>query len=224
MPNIIAPPQQFKGEHGKKYKVISGALRTSGGVWGTIEDAAHTSTNIDSLSLNGSLSLRLNYGFSAEKVSSLIVTPDETYANAGYDFGASVGLTYADIYAKVNKRVGGYVYYTGTAWNIGYTKGVSSVDFTNGILTITHDNFPMYYPDDLFNASVNTRDGAFIPQVGSLGTNTMEVKFYDYAGNLATTPTTGMKIYVDRHIEGICNIDDVEIGGANIWVYGVMEV
>lgn len=84
------------GEEPTEMFEILGAIRNTGTGWFVIQDSGHEPINIASLSDQGS-ALRLTYGPTASKVGTLLITPDETYAQAGYSAGASVGSSYADI-------------------------------------------------------------------------------------------------------------------------------
>jgi hypothetical protein len=78
--------------------MVSGTIRwVSSTQWIVLDDAGHTPTGISSVTLLPDR-VRVNYNFTATKVSSLQVTPDEAFSSASVRVGASVGLTYADIY------------------------------------------------------------------------------------------------------------------------------
>lgn len=72
-------------------KTIACAIRNSGNGWFIINDGAHEPIGVQALS-QGATSLTLTHDFTAAKVNTLVVTPDETYAQAGIVAGASVGL------------------------------------------------------------------------------------------------------------------------------------
>lgn len=80
---------------------IFGTIRNSGGGWVVINDTDHKPENIASVADMGSF-VRLTYGKTASKVGTLVITPDEVYAQSGRAAGASVGLSYADIYFSEN--------------------------------------------------------------------------------------------------------------------------
>ena len=77
-------------------KTVACAIRNAGSGWGTISDANHNPQNISSVSVNASGDIVVSYSFTASKVVSLVVTPDETFASL-YSVGASVGLSTAVI-------------------------------------------------------------------------------------------------------------------------------
>lgn len=76
---------------------ISGAIRwASPSSWTTIRDRGHEPVGIREVQVLRDR-LRVHYDFTATKVGSLQVTPDEAFTAAGVRCGASVGLSYADI-------------------------------------------------------------------------------------------------------------------------------
>lgn len=86
---------------------VSGTIRsTSLDNWTVLNNSEHEPTNILSVkSFPGYV--RINYTFTASKVHYLIATPDETFAGRGYIIGASVGLSYSNIY--IYKYINGVV-------------------------------------------------------------------------------------------------------------------
>lgn len=80
---------------------VFGAIRNNGTGWSKIQDSEHQPLNIDTVTDMGSF-VRITYGKTASKVGTLLITPDETYAQSGHTAGASVGLSYADIYFAQN--------------------------------------------------------------------------------------------------------------------------
>ena len=80
---------------------VLGVIRNDGSGWAVIEDSGHKSLNILSVVDTGS-ALRLSYLEVASQVGTLLISPDETFAQAGYSAGASVGLSHADIKFGLN--------------------------------------------------------------------------------------------------------------------------
>lgn len=100
---------------------LGGAVRNSGDGWKFIDNAAHTPINCDSVSVDESENLVINFAFTASKVVSFVICPDEYYAK-DYTIGASVGLGNAvcTIYhngAKVNAS--DVIANTGNFWFFG---------------------------------------------------------------------------------------------------------
>lgn len=78
---------------------VCGTIRWSGtptAHWETIEDAGHESTGVDHVDTTTTY-VRVFYTFTATKVQTCQVTPDETLAR-DVNVGASVGLAYFDLY------------------------------------------------------------------------------------------------------------------------------
>lgn len=79
-------------------RLVSGTIRwASSTQWVVLDDAAHTSEGIESVQLLADR-VRVHYTFDGEKVSSLQVTSDEAFTSANVRVGASVGLSYADVF------------------------------------------------------------------------------------------------------------------------------
>jgi hypothetical protein len=81
----------------EKYMMVSGVIRNTGDGWELITDDFHDSINVESVS-NGKLAITVNHSFTAKKVVSFVVTPDETFVKEGLTAGASVGLDKTNIY------------------------------------------------------------------------------------------------------------------------------
>lgn len=78
--------------------IVSGTIRwvdrTS---WIVLDDAGHTPTGISHVELRADR-VRVHYTFDSASVGSLQVTPDESFSSAGVRTGASVGLSFADVF------------------------------------------------------------------------------------------------------------------------------
>lgn len=89
------------GDDGRKYRVVSCVLRqnSAGSGWYAIDDSGHRPVGLDPVTpvseSNGDIVL--NYNFTGQKIGSLLITPDEGYANGNLSFGASVGNSSAVI-------------------------------------------------------------------------------------------------------------------------------
>lgn len=111
--------------------MIAGAVRKKNGVWSVIDDAGHTPVNLASVVDKGT-HLAVGFGFTAEEVISLTVTPDEAYAMQGFTFGASVGFYEARVYIhQEGQPIGSHVRPedmpegNSNIWVLGYVRGVS---------------------------------------------------------------------------------------------------
>lgn len=79
--------------------MLGGSIRyLNASSWATIDDAGHTPIGIGGVQIVASDRVRVSYTQEAEKVVTFSVTVDEAFAAAGVRCGASVGLTYADIF------------------------------------------------------------------------------------------------------------------------------
>jgi len=89
------------GDDGRKYRVVSCVLRqnSDSSGWYVIDDADHRPVGLDSVTpvTESDGNIILNYSFTGQKIGSLLVTPDEGYANGNLSFGASVGNSSAII-------------------------------------------------------------------------------------------------------------------------------
>jgi len=83
-------------------RAVACAIRYTGSAWEFISDANHQPVGVTSISrvaVSGGFALRITYDFTASKVAALLCGPDETFAGV-YHVGASVGLTFSDVYIR----------------------------------------------------------------------------------------------------------------------------
>lgn len=212
----------IKGESGKNVKIVAGVIRNDGSGWAFIENSTHNKLNFASISADTS-SITLGLGFTAKKVISFVACPDERFAQLGYQIGASVGVTSAiiDIYTPP-KSIGAYIRYNGSAWDVTSLAGNIAVSgFASGVLTVTHDDVV----NSSYMASVTGRDGIYIPQFGSVGATTSQIKFYDFAGTLADPANTNMKCFFERSMPAVkLNPQNIIDATGDIWCIGVFEI
>lgn len=220
----------------KKYRVITGTLRSDvAGTWYALDDTAHTPYGIDSVTVNGSGHLEVNY---ASLGGNVVVFgsafPDETLTASGFSIGASVATNMATLKIYRDFPVqSGYVYYdTGTAtWKRTSPSPFSSTfTYSNatGKLIITHDTLPSEMALDV--AAV-ARAGPYVVMIDSTTTSTVSLFFYDAATGAVVTgaPTANHRVYV-RHGGGqrlLVNATDITTAlypSSNIWFYAVVEV
>ena len=205
----------------KKYKIVGCVLQNNGsGVWQQV-GGAHTSLNVLSIS-TGTTYVRVNYNFTAKNVVSFVACPDDTFIKGGYQFGSDVGLSFTNINITKEHTLGGFIYYSGGAWNVNGNSGglTGTPTFDAGILTIPHNTISGVI------ATVNCMGGKYVAAIEEVGATATKVKFFDYAGNLVTTPTTDMKVFMTRSTSGetLVNPTTLNITGANIWCYGIFEI
>lgn len=209
----------------KNVKIIAGVIRNSGTGWRLIDDANHQPINIDSVSVDSANNIVINYGFTASKVLSLVVTPDDTFAKS-YTCGASVGLSTATIALyTIPRTIGGFVYYnsSNSSWNVDSSDFTATYNSNTGQLTLSHESLSSYATKDIMNISVSGRDCN--ARLFSTASNAVNVKFYDWDGNVITTPSSDMKVCVARTINAVhANANNVINSGGNFWIYGILEV
>jgi hypothetical protein len=128
------------GDTNYKTRLVYGVIRqdTASGGWYFLDDSGHKPNGLTGVSVNGTGELVLSYGFTAADVGSLVVGPDEVYANLGIWAGASVGDASAtvhlfqNLYGTVNlgtRAVASNTYFNGT---------LSAVLNGDGTVTVTH--------------------------------------------------------------------------------------
>lgn len=219
--------EQIKGLDGKKYKIVSGAIRNTGSGWGPIVDATHQADlNVNSVT-NDATAITVDFaGINAKKIIGFVAVPDETYAWRGITFGSSVTKTQAIIYPVRNGRsIGGYISFDGTNWVVatGFTGNISipanAFDTATGELLVNHDDM-----GDSHIMSVTGRDGAR-PSLGSSNQTSTKIKFYDTAGAVIKTPSTDMKVFLSRGAgPRQLNPNTLTETSGNIWFMGIFEV
>lgn len=208
----------FIGEDGKHYKIVAGVIRNFEGSWALVDDSGHSHIHIDTIETDTN-KIRINYDFTAKKVITFSVTPDEYFAMRQTYFGASVGLSYSDVTCNQGV-VGGFVAYNGSTWDVasGNTGGITATN-SGGLLTISHP------PIAGTLVGLSRDNGSYQPIVDTLAVDKTYVRFLDDAGNYVSTPDTQMGLYFNRHGAGAVDPTLVGEGGAaNIWIHGVFEI
>lgn len=226
--------QTLRGANGGRYRVVAGVLRNTGSGWAPIDDADHHPMNMGAVTYSADSGGQIVVDYTAigaTKVVSLVVTPDETLARAGFFAGASVTQQNTTIrLARVFPEYADQVSYSGTAWTsaLGVFTGLS---FSAGVLTLTHPDLTLGTDQvPQLDISVVGRGGTYVPNVGSAGLSStaFPIEFRDWAGALVTTANTNMRAYVKRG-GGIRSVDPAvvtttQFPASNLWVFGVFEV
>jgi hypothetical protein len=210
---------------GVRYKPIFGVLRKVGGVWGLIDDATHTPTNIVSVSATAN-DVIIEYGFTGSKVATLVAVSDETWAAQGITWGTSVNRNNAVL--RPFKRVddiGAYVFYDATlGWQSSAPTGVfSSITMSSNTITLTHE---AVRPSGTSMVSITGRNGVHYYSANSISQTQTTVQVWDLAtGASVTTPNTNMKFYVHRPSNATLNVNPADLpeGNSNVWVVGWIE-
>lgn len=229
IPDIV---QSLQGAaSGNQYRLVAGAIRKTNGVWGLIHDTGHTPSGIASVTDRGN-DLRIQYGFTAQKVVSLVVTADETYNVLGYSFGASVGLDGSTIRITNSQQVnaGGYLAYDGTEW-VASTGNITSVETRPNPHEIR-----VYHPlpvpaTDIYLSITGRGPGKYIYRAEGSGTSKdgrgyTNVGIYDMSGNPVTAFKKDMKLFMVRQSNPLGQVAPSALpeGNTNIWILGLMEV
>lgn len=84
-------------EAGKRLALLSCTIRNTGSGWAVLNDAAHEPSGIAALVQHPD-HIEIQHAATATQVSSVQVTPDETYAAQALRVGISVGLSLSRIY------------------------------------------------------------------------------------------------------------------------------
>lgn len=212
-------------ESGRKIKIVAFILRNDGTGWNFINDTIHQPLNATSVTADN-VKISVTLPFTAKKILSFVACTDDTFAQFGYFTGASVGTNVINIYMSSQyQTIGGYIKYDGTQWVVYSEKGNIAVSsFSSGVLSLTHDDVGA----TSYLASASPRDGGYIPALGSLAGTTSQINFYDYAGNLITTPDINMKVFFTRSMwkPKQIYVDPTTISNqyGNIWCLGAFEI
>ena len=221
----VIPSPLVPAESGNQYRIIAGAIRKTGGVWGLIHDEGHTPQGIESVTDRGN-DLRIHYGFTAKRVGSLVVTADESYNVLGYSFGASVGLdgSTIKIHNSTSAPVGGYVSYGADGWAVATGNLTSVAERNANTIRITHP--PVEPATDIYLSVTGRGSGKYTYRAGSSGVDRTDVEIYDMSGNPVTAWKKDMAAFVTRQAAPVAQVKpaDMPEGNTNIWIYGVMEV
>lgn len=199
-------------------KKIQGAIRLENGTWSVISDTTHAPLNIGSI-VPDAFGVKVNFGFTAKNVRSLIAVPDETYTKQGVTVGASVAKD--SVYLQFNRQpLGAYIYYdaASTSWKLeGQTEGIS-VAFSAGVLTVTHP----YVGGKIGN--VTERRPNVNARFGTMTATTTQIAIYDATGAVLSNPIGDMMFYFSRGSTGYVDPASLGITNSNIWLLGEMEV
>lgn len=217
--HLLPPHPQFIGEPGKRYAVVAGVMRPTGGVWAQI-GGDHKSVNLTAITQTAT-GVVIDYSaIGAKDVVSFYAVPDETWAGK-YACGASVGLAQATVEIKQDLPLGVLLQYSGSAWSVSSSnRGSFTVGtYSSGLLTLNHSTV-----NAAAMVQLTSLKGVLVPFVDGAGADYIRLGFKDWAGTTITTPTTDMKCYVSR-LPTDDPLDPSTIGSeGNIWFGGVFEV
>lgn len=165
---------RIKGDSGKNYRLVSGVLRNSGSGWDWINDTGHAPSGFGAVTQDSG-KIMIAHAVSGLKVSSLQITPDETYAARGLRCGASVGIDSSNVYLYTGNpfTIGDRVYYNGTTWVS--ENGVYTMSYAASVLTLTHESMGAAGPDSY---SIVSARGTAFATAASVTDTTTQIAFY----------------------------------------------
>lgn len=215
------------GADGRTYALLSCALRNDGGAtWAPIDDTGHRPSGVLSVETLADR-IVVHHDFTAVRVSSVQVTPDETLSGMGISCGASVGLDQTRIHLySTPDGLGDYVYYDGTAWQsfAGVFSGFTW--YTNpGRVRLEHApvgeaSAPM--------GSATGRDGGWNVGLGGMAQTYTDLTFHNVGGTGSpSAPASTMKAWVQRFGRtDSAPLDPATINptNGNLWVTGLFEI
>lgn len=214
------------GEQNRSLRIVGCVLRNDGSGWAPLNDAGHRPVPSSGITVSADVnSVDINYGFTASKVITSLVVPDEVFASQRVFVGASVGLSGAVIVLTADVSIGGYVAWSGSAWTVAGDTTSASFDGA-GKVTISH---PAQLSSSILGMSAELRSGATRPSIevfpGTAAAASFDVYLFDRAtGAVITTPTTECKIYWSRVGSVALNPSTYVNAGANIWFLAVLEI
>lgn len=175
----------------RKLRVIAGSVRNTGDGWKWISDNAHTPVGvIPEVSVSG-LSVRIDYGFTAKRVVSLVAVPDETFAGMGLTVGGSVGTEFTNLSIaaplEFSVDIG-----TGAITAPAFRGSNITTAETNGALVITHPR-------------VNNDLSVFMQKIGSASPIHSDI--------VLSPGATQITLYGGGNIDGRLSYD------GNTWAY-----
>lgn len=94
---LVAPLPAMKAAAMPTAVSVAGVLRNVGAGWSLLNNSTHAPYRFTTVTDMGAY-LRVNFDQTFAKVGAVAVSPDEEFARVGYRAGASVGLSYLNLY------------------------------------------------------------------------------------------------------------------------------
>ena len=201
-------------------KIVAGVVRYQNGEWNLLNDEAHKPLNIESIESDNTQQFKINYNFTAKKVLSLVCSPDETYANAGYICGGSVGLDKTIVNISQNRELHAIV--SGTSGDCIVSSTYADLPVTGEVIShaslgkyikLTHSGVgapPILLSMDKYEWKVLGFTGGYVNIQAYLNGNKVGVPSDSYSLQYTRGPIrTGASSHPDA---------------SNIWILGVFEV
>lgn len=208
------------GTNNSNIKIVAGVARYQNGEWQLLNDSGHKPLNIVSIESDNKQQFKINYGFTANKVLSLVCGLDETYANLGFTCGASVGLDKSVINVSQQRELecvvngnNGTPTATSTSEDIPVSTEVITHNSLGKYLKLTHSGIgapPIILGLDKYDWKVLGHAGGYINLQAYLNGNKVGVPTEEFSFQYLRGPFLGAP---KGHPEA-----------SNIWILGVFEV
>lgn len=197
-------------------------IRNSTGTWEYINDTGHAPRQFNGITTNDNPLLQVSIMYpECAKVGSMVIGPDEMFAQIGLFAGGSVGTAQTNI-SIVKQGFGVLVKWDGMQWvaDVGGSVILKnedfSFDFTSGQLTITHTKATLL--NDLNSVSITNQNGGVQSAIKVANADNVRIRFYDMAGANITTPTLNCAVYLVRNGMWCVPNDRLIIPAGNLWV------
>lgn len=224
-PQSVLVPVEMETSDSTNYKklhIIAGVLRNDGNGWVWIENDRHTQINGSTVSVDNDGYLKVEYGFTAKKVVSLIVTPDETFSSL-YTCGASVRLDHCLI--AINRlpfSIGGVARYINNAWNVEYSNALS-ISANSGTIRVNHAALTGYGGNERQAITATSNKG--VVHITSGAESSIDMELFDFSGNHITSYENDTRIYFTRTLNAkMRNANTISSSLGNLWLIGLFEV
>lgn len=206
----------------KKVKIVAGTIRRGAQGWYFISDSEHNPMNAASVEETESGFVKIHYGFTASRVISMVITPDDTFVRY-YDVGASVGLNYAQLvfFSKKN-YLADYIYYDTATQSFKSTTGDIIATSIDGYrVTLTHRAIT---GGD--NHGVSVVGKGCVAVMDGTTASTIEIGFIGPNWDYVTTFTASYRAYVYRPLPYEQSVSSVDLtnNSGNFWFMGIFEV
>ena len=207
---------------GTQFRQIGCVIRfnATSGQFEFINDAGHFPSGVSSV-VTYSDRIVVNYSFTATKVITANVTPDEKLAQQGFTMGPSVGTSSMTIYVGQ----GGFTdYVTVTGASFTSLNGfVNSMSRSTTTWTFNHD-----YVDGPIGGLASYRGGAYQAIAEGMGNTTTNVSLWSATTAAQVNPSIQTVAYSFWIMRGgtrrVNPLTDLNIQNSNIWISALMEI
>jgi hypothetical protein len=219
-----------------------GVLRCTSGTWGWVSDPEHDKYNLDSVYVDGSGFLHVDFSKQDyyTSVGDVIAVIDNNYPFFQVQCGTSVGVNTLIIGFYRSFYMTDSVYYNGASFlNANTPLSQTTTDSIKWNSTISavalyqHDtipgedavsySFPKTYP------MITNLDGGYSARLYGSTKSGFSVRFYDNTGTLVTTPDTKCKFIYQRYAPNREIVGTNEFASylsqatTNVWIQGWMH-